>query len=1024
MQKQTKMLQFRRTFENEQIQLQDLNTRLRQYLSRVKELEQDNALLMKEINTIRQDKTVQWEKQYLPELRELRRVVNQLTLEKYKAEMDREKLGRELQAIQALCCEETVISRDIEGERKGCEIQLQQALKKNAALEEHLLQLENEYMCLQDAHRQDISHLRDEVHSRALPIVITQNYQGHPAVTMEEIEAYAHMMSETLNENFELYCRRIEVLEDSIKADQANLEDLQREKTQYASELKKLHAEAHKQNKLQLHLEDQLIQLQDQFHLEADRYQAIIGELEDERELLAHTIAEKLKEYQQLMQVKMGLGLEVATYRALLEGERTDPIQKMDQYAREASRRIDIKMPSQPWSTTTRQEVQKQYPLSTGPEARYTNLASSLKASFGSTNMRSTSPARVIPISTHARDQRNAPVRRDIPSFTRPSQATTNVQKTTVEDRSSDDPDEAGSSDEKMVDYIYMEEIIEKVMRPAGLDTKFINPSPDSKVAYRVEKTEDEDGKTKTQIILESRVEEDVDITDDSALQELLGKGVKKVSLEDIKGTPTGSAIENLLSLGHHVGGSDLEHKSVNVEIIEEPAEDHGDEEGEANPAPTFLQPSSMFFQIEELDNDSHGAKHAGGKTEVSKPTPTEDTEYQKEGSVWVREGYRETDDPFFSHAQETEYFVSTPDDSISESEEERGISSYGHYGVLDDLSDERYYQEVPPINPRFEEDKGYKSGHRGSYMTSELGFAKDRFPECIIEEEVQVSPTVQESMLDHLTEDSMDPKQQLRGDLDKLQGNVFESLQGELSHATKNVPAGPKKLSVDVKKVQEVSDNGTVTITAELRDLEYSDLLEDSESDKRVQASSHPGLQHATGSKAVREYAVKIIRDQDEEPLSMAPTVGLDGPGLEGLCGEESANDIHKTERVIKLGPSERSLTFQMDIGNFGSATSLPAEGGAQEFQRFFSQSLEAGGPSGGEGVYTYVRKTTVSYDQGDEPTYSHGHEGEARKWDDLTKQQVEYGQVLQTQFVDPQLKVNQEKKIATVYLDSTEGN
>ncbi|XP_064168695.1 synemin [Anguilla rostrata] len=1390
MQKQTKMLQFRRTFENEQIQLQDLNTRLRQYLSRVKELEQDNALLMKEINTIRQDKTVQWEKQYLPELRELRRVVNQLTLEKYKAEMDREKLGRELQAIQALCCEETVISRDIEGERKGCEIQLQQALKKNAALEEHLLQLENEYMCLQDAHRQDISHLRDEVYSRALPIVITQNYQGHPAVTMEEIEAYGHMMSESLNENFELYCRRIEVLEDSIKADQANLEDLQREKTQYASELKKLHAEAHKQNNLQLHLEDQLIQLQDQFHLEADRYQAIIGELEDERELLAHTIAEKLKEYQQLMQVKMGLGLEVATYRALLEGERTDPIQKMDQYAREASRRIDIKMPSQPWSTTTRQEVQKQYPLSTGPEARYTNLASSLKASFGSTNMRSTSPARVIPISSHARDQRNAPVRRDIPSFTRPSQATTNVQKTTVEDRSvrtkeplqkpakdstslrqsgfaarpspgpaltkgkttvvttstestfvvngkgeskhdlrgheavktegkeekdankvtvkewttpdrenvrtsnipkrsdvqiaapeeagsserlpattsvqkiiveeqtvrttevlkkpakdsanqheqgfttrpspepapmkdettivmsstestatvdakgdskhdlrgpkvdktegreekgankvhlkewitpdwedvktsnfpkrsevqsdipeeaspsetlpaattvqktiveerivrtkeplhnlekdsasqsqpgfaaspepapmkgkttvfttstestfvvngkgeskrglrghkidktegrdendakkdtwkewttpdwedvrttnipervelqSDDPEEAGSSDEKMVDYIYMEEIIEKVMRPAGLDTKFINPSPDSKVAYRVEKTEDEDGKTKTQIILESRVEEDVDITDDSALQELLGKGVKKVSLEDIKGTPTGSAIENLLSLGHHVGGSDLEHKSVNVEIIEEPAEDHGNEEGEANPAPTFLQPSSMFFQIEELDNDSHGAKHPGGKTEVSKPTPTEDTEYQKEGSVWVREGYRENDDPFFSHAQETEYFVSTPDDSISESEEERGISSYGHYGVLDDLSDERYYQEVPPINPRFEEDKGYKSGHRGSYMTSELGFAKDRFPECIIEEEVQVSPTVQESMLDHLTEDSMDPKQQLRGDLDKLQGNVFESLQGELSHATKNVPAGPKKLSVDVKKVQEVSDNGTVTITAELRDLEYSDLLEDSESDKRVLASSHPGLQHATGSKTVREYAVKIIRDQDEEPLSMAPTVGLDGPGLEGLCGEESANDIHKTERVIKLGPSERSLTFQMDIGNFGSATSLPAEGGAQEFQHFFSQSLEAGGPSGGEGVYTYVRKTTVSYDQGDEPTYSHGHEGEARKWDDLTKQQVEYGQVLQTQFVDPQLKVSQEKKIATVYLDSTEDN
>ncbi|KAJ8344148.1 hypothetical protein SKAU_G00314770 [Synaphobranchus kaupii] len=1268
------MLQFRRTFENEKIQLQDLNTRLRQYLSRVKELEQDNALLITELNTVRQERTVEWEKQYMTELRDLRRAVNQLTLEKSKAEMEREKLGRELQAMQALCCEETVICRDIEGERKGCEKQLQQALKKNAALEERLLQLENEYMCLEDVHRQDISHL--DVLSRAPSVIVTQNDQGLPAVTMEEIEEYSQMMSQSLMENFEVYRRRVEDLEEAIKADQAKMEDLHREKTQYASELKKLHAEAHKQNKLQLHLEDDLMQMQDRFHLEVDRYQGIMDELEEEHRVMAHTMAEKLKEYQQLMQVKMGLSLEVATYsfvlkpfslrsrpqnhcpsvrlepprRALLEGERQEPIQKMDQYARETSRRIDIKMPAQPWSTTTRQEVRKQYLLSTGPEARYTDLASNLKTSFESTNIRSTSPARLIPISIYGRDQHSAPARRDMPSFTKPSQATAKVQKSTVEERSvrtkealqkpakdsakqcqpgfatrpspgpaptkekttvlthstestvlkngkgdsndktdgreekdtnkvtvkewitpgredvrtsnvlerseiqtddpqeagsskreaaatniqtatveersvrtkevlqkpakdssnqhqpgfstrpspgpaptrdkttvlthstestvlengkgdskhdlrqlkvdktegseekdtnkvtvkewitpgrenvrtsnvlerlevqCEEPEEAGSSDEKMVDYIYMEEIIEKVMRPAGLDTKFISASPDSKVAYRVEKTEDEDGKMKTQIILESRVEEDVDITDDSALEELLNKGVRKVALEDIKGTSTGSAIQNLLSLGHHEGAGDLENKSINVEIIEEPAEDRGDEEGEANPAPTFDQPSSMFVQIEELDNDSHGAKLPGGKTEVSKPTPTEDTEYLKEESVWVREGYREADNLYFSHAQETEYFVSTPDDSISESEEERGISSYGHYGVVDDLSDERYYQEVPPINPRFEEDKGYRSGHRSSYMTSEHVFAKDRFPECIIEEEVQVSPTVQESMLELPTEDSMDPKQQLRGAPEKLQGNVSESLQDELSLE------GPENLSVDVKKVEQVSDNGTVTITAKLnvsQDLE--DFLEDSESVKQVLASSHPGLQHAIGSKTVREYTVKVSRDQDAELRNTASTAGLDVPGLEGFRAEESANDVHKTERVIKLGPSERSLTFQMDIGNVGNVASLPAEGEVQEFQGFFSQSLGAGAPSDGEvreGVYRYVRKTTVSNDQDDEPSSGHSHEWENMKWDDLTKQQVEYGRVLQTEFVDPQLKVSQEKKIATVYLDSDKNN
>lgn len=43
--------------------------------------------------------------------------------------------------------------------------------------------------------------------------------------------------------------------------------------------------------------------------------QAIIEELEYERRMLSNTISEKLKDHQDLLQVKMGLALEVAAYR-------------------------------------------------------------------------------------------------------------------------------------------------------------------------------------------------------------------------------------------------------------------------------------------------------------------------------------------------------------------------------------------------------------------------------------------------------------------------------------------------------------------------------------------------------------------------------------------------------------------------------------------------------------------------------------------------------------------------------------
>lgn len=44
-------------------------------------------------------------------------------------------------------------------------------------------------------------------------------------------------------------------------------------------------------------------------------FQMIIEQLEHERNLMAEAIAEKMREHQQLLQIKMDLGMEVAAYR-------------------------------------------------------------------------------------------------------------------------------------------------------------------------------------------------------------------------------------------------------------------------------------------------------------------------------------------------------------------------------------------------------------------------------------------------------------------------------------------------------------------------------------------------------------------------------------------------------------------------------------------------------------------------------------------------------------------------------------
>uniref|UniRef100_A0A8C2Z6P0 Synemin, intermediate filament protein n=1 Tax=Cyclopterus lumpus TaxID=8103 RepID=A0A8C2Z6P0_CYCLU len=950
------MLPFKRTFESEKQHLQELNSRLGQYLARTKQLEQENAYLITEINKLRQGKTAEWEPKYKREVRDLRRMVGLLSFEKSQAEMERGKLWRELQMVQSLCSEQTGVCKDISGELKGYETELQHAHKTNGELQTRLFQLENEYKCLEDVHRQEKDHLRRQVESRVVPI-ITQTYRGPPVASMEEVKEYARGLSDGWIETVDMYQLKVEDMEQSIKADQARLSDLQREKMRYASELDKLRTEADKQGQIQFCLEEEVMHMQEKFRVDFSEYQIIIEQLEHERNMMADAIAEKMREHQHLLQVKMDLGMEVAAYRALLEGERVDlqdAHRRVTQHQRE--RIIDIRMPAKPY--TPRASTLTPRP---SMDIRYTPPASHLRRSPGPPSG-SMSPSRIIPISVAGRARNQSPAsRRDMLLFTKartatsapntvkikqvsqvenqvspitpPATETKSVKvvsppmmslsretetesKRQVSDEQEQDnvygwefKDERqieptmGTSENKILDPVSVEEIVERVMRPAGLEP-MVCPSGESKIRYHVERTEQEDGTTKTQIVLESKMEEELDFSEDSALEELLSHGVKKVSLEDIKYTATGSMIKNLLS---GLQGSEyFENKSVNVEIIEEPVESYSEEvfELEQKSRSSFYEPSSTYFQIEELENIPHDAQVQSSDGDAMKTFMT-DADHRKGGSVQVQEVSRESESSYYSHNQEPdEYFVSTPDDNLSETEEGGAITSYGHYGIVDDLSDERYYQDEGLLSKRVivEESDEYNLGDHS--------FVKESFPECIIEEEVCVSPIVQESMLEFLREDSLEPKEQLKGALEKLQSSVSGPLREELAFLTKVSSEGSQTLAV--KKVQQSSNNGTMTIVAELnvsQSLEDSGLLEsgDDLSEEQIMAalrSSNRGLDKAFQGGAGGGYSFRVSKEEDV----------VHGEEFEGFTKEEgSASEI--TERHIQLGPSEKSFTFQKDV-------------------------------------------------------------------------------------------------------------
>ncbi|XP_067411707.1 synemin [Emydura macquarii macquarii] len=306
---------------DEKSQLRELNSRLRLYVCRVRQLEQENRLLAQELAGLQEQELaleLAGRRGAQQELAGLRVRLGELSRAQRAAELERDGLRQELGRLQRLGAEVLELRRRLAPDLAGQRQLLERRWGECAALEELLAGLRAEQGRLLERQR------REAGEARALRLQLVALPAPPPAgASLEQLEeTYELVLGRACRESLLRYQSQLGALrEREARLGGESLEQRRAEAERCRRQLDELRRRGEELGGLGQRLEQELLALRERHGAEADEYQRIIDTLEEEKQFLTMSITDYLKDYHELMQVKAGLSLEVATYRALLEEE-------------------------------------------------------------------------------------------------------------------------------------------------------------------------------------------------------------------------------------------------------------------------------------------------------------------------------------------------------------------------------------------------------------------------------------------------------------------------------------------------------------------------------------------------------------------------------------------------------------------------------------------------------------------------------------------------------------------------------
>ncbi|KAK7147269.1 hypothetical protein R3I94_009948 [Phoxinus phoxinus] len=307
-------------FQEEKYQMLELNQRLESYLGRVKLLEEENKLLREEIHTLKSSRDPPGQRKAQEEaLSQARRMMEEAWRKKDHVELEVENLMEDMEMVSIQRQKAKTVQAEAQRKLMESKKELEEERRAQIWLREKVGQLEKDLLLQMQVHQENMETMQASL-KQTKPVLMAPQHTQTTSIP-DLGQEYSHRAAQAWQEATNNYQRQLGRLEESLNQAKANMAKIHQEKREKQHQVQHLAKELESTKTKRQMLEKHVVQQREEQMQELQHLQAQVDALEMEKDSLGQQIDSMMVDRQNLLQVKMSLGLEVATYRALLDSE-------------------------------------------------------------------------------------------------------------------------------------------------------------------------------------------------------------------------------------------------------------------------------------------------------------------------------------------------------------------------------------------------------------------------------------------------------------------------------------------------------------------------------------------------------------------------------------------------------------------------------------------------------------------------------------------------------------------------------